>query len=155
MFVTVYDMHGMSEQPGDGCSGMGAPHKFQYPRDATSIWNRRNHRHLCNSCSCMYCTALRWIVLPHCKCKLPRLSYGLLLEARVRAKRRRCPHLPRHKLTKASKCECVASGRDQWTWKLVFGECDLQEGNPTGELLEDDKFISDRSTDESGIVILG
>ncbi|KAG0598092.1 hypothetical protein M758_12G045300, partial [Ceratodon purpureus] len=131
---------------------LGAPRKFHYPRDATTIWIGRNHRHLCNTCRCMYCTALRWIVLPHCKCKLPRLSCGLPLDARVRAKRLRCPHLPRHKLTKFFDCECVESG-DRWTSKLKVIECDLRDGNPTGELPEEDTFISGRDGDDLGVVI--
>ncbi|KAG0573572.1 hypothetical protein KC19_VG189600 [Ceratodon purpureus] len=68
--------------------GLRVPDKFQYPWDATFIWNGRNHRHLCNSCRCIYCTALRWVVLPHCKCRLPGLSEGLPLDVRIRAKRR-------------------------------------------------------------------
>ena len=116
------------------------PARHQYPRDLTSVWNGRNHRHRCNSCRCFFCTALRWVALPHCKCKLPRLSLGLPLDARLRAKRRLCPHLPRHKTTSFYDCQCVVSGSG-WKATLEIIECDLSKGNPTGDLPEEDRFI--------------
>ncbi|KAG0593587.1 hypothetical protein M758_UG001200 [Ceratodon purpureus] len=49
----------LQKNPGEGCSRKGASARFQYPRDATSIWNGRNHRHCCNFLS-FACPALHY-----------------------------------------------------------------------------------------------
>lgn len=130
-----------SFQPGRvTTASMRVPEKYQYPRDATSVWNGPNHRHLCNHCRCFFCTALRWVVLPHCKCKLPSVRLGLTLDARLRAKRRLCRHLPRHKTSSFYDCLCVDFGHG---WRAIrhVQDCDLSKGNPTGLLPSEDKFI--------------
>ena len=142
------------EEPSEGVARLGAPDIFHYSRDATYVWNGQNHRHCCNSCRCVYCTALRWVVLLHCKCKLPCLTLSLPLDARVRAKRRWCRHLPRYKSTKVVDCECIGS-RNIWKDKLEVMECDLRNGNPTGEIPSGDKFISSHGEDDTGVVMLG
>ncbi|KAG0574102.1 hypothetical protein KC19_VG234300 [Ceratodon purpureus] len=78
---------------------MGAPERNVYPRDASVFWNGHNQQHCCNECRCLLCTAMRWVVLPHCNCKLPRISMGLPLDARLRRKRMICRHFPRHSST--------------------------------------------------------
>lgn len=116
------------------------PERYQYPRDLTSVWNGPNHRHCCNHCRCLFCTAFRWVILPHCRCRLSSATMALPLDARVRLKRRRCPHLPRHKTTTFYDCECVVSGKG-WKVRLSIQECDLGLGNPTGDLPDEDRFI--------------
>ncbi|KAG0575440.1 hypothetical protein KC19_5G004200 [Ceratodon purpureus] len=127
---------------------MEAPERNVYPRDASFIWNGKNNRHCCNECRCLFCTALRWVVLPHCNCKLPYLSMGLPLDARIRRKRITCRHLPRHKTTPLGYCPCVVSGTNSWNALLDTKECDIRMGNLTGDIPHEDKFIGARMFDK-------
>ncbi|KAG0571621.1 hypothetical protein KC19_VG028000 [Ceratodon purpureus] len=122
---------------------MGAPERNVYPRDASFIWNGQYHRHCCNTCRSFVCTALRWVVLPHCRCKLPRLTLGLPLDARLRRKRITCRHFPRHNTLPFMTCICVEFG-DGWNALLDVKECDIRQGNPTGDVPTEDKFITAR-----------
>ncbi|KAG0594330.1 hypothetical protein M758_UG067500 [Ceratodon purpureus] len=89
---------------------MGAPEMNMYPRDAAFIWNGRNNKHCSNTCRCLFCTALRWVILPHCNCRLLKMTLGLPLDARIQRKRIICRHFPRHNTTPMGSCSCVLSG---------------------------------------------
>ncbi|KAG0596019.1 hypothetical protein M758_UG217100 [Ceratodon purpureus] len=74
----------LQRKPAQPSAGKRGPHRFQYPGDITSVWNGPNHRHCCNDFRCLFCTALWWVRLPHCKCRLSPVSLDLPLDACIR-----------------------------------------------------------------------